>query len=138
MTKEVRRPALKLDLLRKLGILIVVNILPLVVCLVVFAKWMKGEIVITNVNVVWAAAILFAASVIYVLCFWMLMPTAKWFKEYAFWQYQQGTSALWFLPLVLSHILWLVTWIFCIMAGLIASTAIVSVIIYMIKAAQGG
>ncbi len=133
MSKNGRPPTLKLDLIHKLSILIVVNIIPIIICLIVFVKWYRNEIVITNTNAIWAALVVLVASIVYVMCFWMLMPTAKWFKEYAFWQFQKGTSAIWFLPLVFAHILWLVTWIFCFIAGIAATTAIIGVIVHVIR-----
>ena len=130
---EGQRPILKLRLFEKLGILVVVNIIPIVICVTLLGKWLREEIVITDVDGLRAALILLVASAIYVFCSWMLMPTAKWFKEYTIWQFRHGISLVWSLPLALAYIMWIITWIFCALAGLAIVAAAVGVVVYVIR-----
>lgn len=135
--KEGKCPTLKLELLQKLGILAVVNIIPIVICVILLGKWLREKIVMTDVDGLWAALIVLAASVIYVICFWMLMPTAKWFKEYTLWQLKHGALIAWVIPFAFAYIMWIITWIFCAFAGLSAAAAAVGVVVYVVHAVKG-
>ncbi len=131
--KEGKCPTLKLELLQKLGILAVVNIIPIVICVILLGKWLREEIVMTDVDGLWAALVVIAAAIIYVFSFWMLMPTAKWFKEYTLWQLKHGALIAWAIPSVFAYIMWVITWVFCALAGLSAAAAVVGVVVYVVQ-----
>ena len=127
-----RPPALQLKLLEKLGLLAVINVIPIIGSLYVFEKWWRGQITFTDTDVLWVGLAVVVAAVVYITCFWLLMPTAKWFREYTLWHYRRKSTTVWLIPTVVAYTFWVLTWIFCIVMGVTAITAMYGSLAHLI------
>lgn len=118
--------------MERLGILVVINIIPIIAGLYIFEKWWKGEIVFKETDALWLALAVVGGAVLYILCFWIMMPTAVWFRSYTLWYFHNTSKAIWVLPIVISHTLWLLAWFFCILLGVAAIATMYGAIAHMI------
>ncbi len=134
LTQKLRErpPKLKLKFLERLGLLLIINSMPIIGALYIFEKWWKGEVTFTDTSAVWVALVVVVGAVLCVVCFWIMMPTAIWFRNYTLWHFHNTSKTRWALPIVISHILWLLTWFFCILMGVAAIVAMYGAIAQMI------
>jgi hypothetical protein len=123
-------PQLRFHLARHLKLLLILNILPLLTGLYLWWQYRQGRISLRKpiseeswltLVVVVAAGAVFAAT-----C-WLVMPLARWLRDYPTWGFTHGNRLLWSLPLVGGWLTWL----------MLSATALIAAIACVVVAATG-
>ncbi len=116
-------PRLRLHLGHHLKVLMMLNILPLVGGLYVWWQWRQGR-------VTWRAmssesqstlVVVVICGVAFAVIVWLVMPVARWLRDYPTWHLRRGPAWAWVIPAGGGWTAWLVLSL----AGLLAAAAAV-------------
>ncbi|MBA2479636.1 MAG: hypothetical protein H0V44_03160 [Planctomycetes bacterium] len=122
-------PRLDIGLWRGLKFLLLVNIIPIVGITWIAFTWDERGIhlrdTIDHTTARTAAVILVACGLI-ALSSWLVMPVARWIRDYPAWQFRNHSRILWFLPMIGGFATWLVLAAAGIAAAIISVLAILS------------
>ncbi len=122
-----RPPELNIPLFKNMGILLLVNILPVAGFIYIGIMLRKGKFQLSNPEVLPSLVIPVLFAGLLMLVFWVFLPTAKWMKDYAWWGFNNGNYIVWSLPVCLSFVFWLgVILISLVTAGLMIVSAVYS------------
>lgn len=102
-------PRLDLQLWRRAKLLLLLNCLPLLGGVVVAIGWWQGRLTIrpgssaslTTLGILVGACLLFALAV------WVVLPLARWLREYPLWRFRNGSGLVWILPAIAGTIAWI-------------------------------
>lgn len=119
-------PRLDLQLWRRARLLLLLNCIPLLGGLVALLSWWQGRITFKPLSTgsMTTIAILIGACIVFALAVWIVLPLARWLREYPLWRFRHGSRVLWLLPTALGTAAWLVLAI----AGAIASLGALALI----------
>jgi magnesium-transporting ATPase (P-type) len=111
-----RPPLLDLGIRKKLMILALANILPIVVLTGLFIGWVTGSVSfsIDENKLMATVLVLLAALVTIALCWWVLFPFSKWLRAYPAWHFQHMNKVLWAVPLAGGYVAWFAMWVACV------------------------
>lgn len=94
---------LALHLLRRLGMLAILNVIPLFGGLWLWwqfsyghAQWRKPM----GQEWLWACAIVVVACLVIASSCWLVMPVARWLRDYPSWHFKNGSALIWAVPTV--------------------------------------
>ena len=108
-------PKLRLGLVRKLKILALANIIPIIVVTVVGINVMTGDMEIrTDVplhRIGFTVALLLVCCVVIGTSSWIVMPAVRWLRDYPTWHYHHVSSAVWLVPSLVGWVVWIGTWL---------------------------
>jgi hypothetical protein len=104
-------PRLDIGLWRGLKFLLLVNIIPIIgLTWIAFAWDERGIHLRDTIDHATArtAAVIIAACGIVALSSWLVMPIARWLRDYPAWHFSNRSRILWFLPMVGGFAAWLI------------------------------
>lgn len=122
-------PRLNLALWERLRFLVVVNIIPIIGLSYMFFTWDHGPRVRPTLDpqtTRFAIGIVVACGVV-MLSSWVLLPIARWLRDYPRWCYLHRSALLWFLPTVCGFFVWLAM-------ALVGFAAVVASLVVIISA----
>ncbi len=122
-------PRLALGLWERLRFLVVVNIIPIVGLSCLFFTWDHGPKVRPTLDpkTTRFAIGIVAACVVVMFSSWVLLPIARWLRDYPRWCYLHRSPLLWFLPTVLGFFVWVAM-------ALVGFAAVVASLVVIISA----
>jgi hypothetical protein len=103
-------PRLTIPLWRNLGMMLLVNCIPIAAMVWAFVRWDGGphlrqdldrRLLAVTVGSLSACAVVAVAA-------WLVLPIARWLRDYPKWCFLHRSAALWFLPAVGGFLLWMV------------------------------
>ena len=116
-------PKLKLRLVKRIQFLLLANILPIGVGAwlawgyyngtVQFAEFDRFGFLATIVIMVVSCGILVATT-------WVILPFARWLRDYPNWHFERRSQIVWAVPAALGWVAWLFAWIGTAVGGIIA------------------
>jgi hypothetical protein len=98
-----RPPALSLHLTRRLGMLAMCNVIPLIGGLYVWYQVGSGHATLRTPaghEWMWISATVLVACLVLALTCWLVMPLARWVRDYPTWQFRHRAKLLWLVPMV--------------------------------------
>lgn len=109
-----RPPRLDLKILKRLKILLLANLVPLVGLGVIFYLVFIGKLMIQGIaeDRLWGTVLVVLIAV--VVCgsaSWVLLPFSRWCCDCPKWYYVHQSRGLWFLPLVAGYLMRILLWI---------------------------
>ena len=102
-------PRLDLRLWRRAKMLVLLNCLPLLVGGVIALGWWQGRLTLragSGQSLVALGAML-GACVLFAVAMWVLLPIARWLRDYPLWHVRNGSALRWFVPTVLGTLAWI-------------------------------
>jgi hypothetical protein len=117
-------PRLTMPLWRNLGLMLLVNIVPIVVMIWAFAGGKDRPGLDPKAKSV--ALALVGACLVVAVCAWVVLPFARWLRDYPRWCFLHRTAWLWLLPAVAGFLAWMAIAIVAVAAVLGAIVAIAS------------
>lgn len=121
-------PRLQLHIFDRLKMLLMINIIPIIVGSFLAWNYYQGKIKLR----LFEESHGFAALVVLASCFtvgiswWIIIPCAKWLRNYPRWYYRHQSKALWLLPYTCGSLVWCVLWVLCMLAAIIACVAMLA------------
>ena len=106
-------PVLRTGLWSGIKLLVLMNILPLFGLGWLAWGWWHGRVAFRNVtpdHVVAIAAIVVACALVAVSA-WLVMPVARWLRDYPRWHFRHVSRLRWFLPTVGGWVFWIALWL---------------------------
>jgi hypothetical protein len=102
-------PRLDLQLWRRARLLLLLNCIPLLGGLVVLLYWWQGKITFKPMSTssMTTVAILIGACIIFAVAVWIVLPMARWLREYPLWHFRSGSRVLWLVPVIAGTVVWL-------------------------------
>ena len=89
--------------------LVLLNCLPLLVGGVIALGWWQGRLTLragSGQSLVALGAML-GACVLFAVAMWVLLPIARWLRDYPLWHVRNGSALRWFVPTVLGTLAWI-------------------------------
>ena len=123
-------PQLRFHLARHLKLLLILNILPLFTGLYLWWQWKQGRIALRKPisEESWLTlVVVIAAGAVFAVTCWLVMPLARWMRDYPTWGFTHGNRLLWSVPLVGGWLTWLT----------LSVTALIAAIACVVVAATG-
>jgi hypothetical protein len=122
-------PQLKTNFWRGVKTLALINILPILGLIYLGIGWYRGTIQIRSdvgsQQIVIIAFVVIACTVI-ALSSWLVMPTARWMRDFPAWHFRHRSRVAWFLPMIAGAISWFVLMAIGISACLVSAYVIAS------------
>ena len=103
-------PVLALHLVQRLGMLAVLNIIPLCGGLWLWWQFSYGHAQFRKPmgqEWLWASGIVLIACAVIAATCWLVMPVARWLRDYRSWHFTHRSALLWAVPSVLGWSCWL-------------------------------
>jgi hypothetical protein len=123
-------PRLHLPLWRNLGLMLLINIVPIVVMIWAFNG--SGDRPGLDAHTKRVAVGLVCACLVVAIVAWVLLPIGAWLRDYPRWCYLHRSAWLWLLPTVAGFLAWMALAIVGVAAVLLAVWAIVSAFVQLI------
>jgi hypothetical protein len=104
-----RPPRLQLHLVKRLKFVLLVNALPLVAGTIITWLWVNGSITFGRFSadeLLGRVLILLASLVVVGLSWWVLIPVARWGRDYPMWYFRHESRLIWALPAALGWLTW--------------------------------
>ena len=103
-------PRLDLRLWRRAKMILLLNVVPMAVAGYIALGWWQGRLhfrpgaqhSLVILGVVLGACVLFAIAV------WVVLPLARWLRDYPLWHVRHGAGIRWWIPMALGTIAWVV------------------------------
>jgi hypothetical protein len=116
-------PRLQTKFWRSLKTLALINALPILgLGYLAFGLWrgtLKIDPKVGNSQLI-VIAFVFIACVVIALSSWLLVPTARWMRDYPAWHFRHRNRATWLLPMLAGAISWFVLMLIGISASLVS------------------
>lgn len=102
-------PRLSLPIWRNLGLMAIVNILPIMGMMWAFLEWDDGPRLRrgSDPGILRVALGTLAACAAIAVAAWVVLPIATWLRDYPRWCFFHRSAILWFVPAVCGWVLWL-------------------------------
>ena len=122
-------PKLRFHILQRLKFLLLVNTIPIAVGIFLVIGSYNGSVHVVGLDQEkhgLAAFIILGSCIFLGLSWWVIIPCAKWLRDYPRWFFRRDSKLLWFLPYTCGSLIWGVTWILCMLSGIVACVAMLS------------
>jgi len=108
-----RPPKLEFYLLRRLKILALANVFPLIAGAIITYLYLTGRIYfkMDGNQLLWAVLFILLAIVVLCSSVWVFFPLARWMRRYPHWHFKHTSKLLWFLPMVCGYLAWIAIWL---------------------------
>ena len=115
-------PRLQLHIFERLKVLLLINIIPIFIGVILAWNYSQGklELRLFEESHGLAAFVVLASCLIIGISWWVIIPCAKWLRNYPRGVYRHESKAVWVLPYVCGSVIWGLLWVLCTLAGLIA------------------
>ena len=118
-------PRLRLHLGHHLKVLLVLNVLPLLGGIWLWWQWREGRVTLRTISEESKSTLLvvLVAGVAFAVIAWLVMPVARWLRDYPTWHLRRGPAWAWIIPTCGG---WL-AWFALTTAGMLAAAAAILV-----------
>lgn len=123
-------PQLRLHLGRHLKLLLILNVLPLLTGIYLWWQWRQGHLTLRkpiSEDSWWTLVVVIVAGAVFAATCWLVMPVARWMRDYPAWGFAHGNRLWWSLPLIGGWLTWLT----------LSMTALIAVLACVVVAATG-
>lgn len=107
-------PRLRTGLLRRLKLLLLMNILPIAAIILIINGLANGSMRLrgnfTQKEGV-ALIVMAAGAIAILLSSWVLLPIGCWLRDYPAWHYRHTSASTWLLPRILGWCAWAAIWL---------------------------
>lgn len=124
-------PRLRFHFVQRMKMLLLINTIPIMVGIGLIIGYYQGYVHVVGFDEQrhgMATVVIIAACVLLGLSWWIIIPTAKWLHDYPRWYFRRESKLLWFLPYCSGALIYGLTWILCMLAGIVAFIAVISCI----------
>lgn len=107
-------PALALHLWQRVGMLAAINVIPLLGSLWLWWQFSYGQAHFRKPigqEWLWACAVVVIGCLIIASSCWLVMPVARWLRDFPSWHVRHGSWPLWLLPAVAGWLSFLVLYL---------------------------
>lgn len=120
-------PELNLQLGRKLGILLLANTVPIIVLIWLgYAIFFNDNVRVVADPAIWQVLLyVVMACVVIGTITWVVMPMARWCRDYPIWHFQRGSKLAWFVPAAAGIAIWAIAWLVCLALAVSAVLVII-------------
>lgn len=129
--RQVGPPKLRFHFMQRIKMLILINTIPLIVGIGLGIGYYQGVVHVVGFEGDrhgLAILVIIVACLLLGLSWWILIPFAKWIYAYPRWFFRHESKVIWFLPYCCGALIWALTWVACMLAGIIACVAVLSMI----------
>jgi hypothetical protein len=117
-------PKLQLEFFKNLGILLLINIIPILGGIYILYHTFTGRMRFKNLDFLPGLLYILAFSSVLIFFFWVMLPIAKWLRDYSWWHYMHRSIIIWLIPSGVSFLIWIGAVFTCfIMAGMLVLIA---------------
>ena len=128
-------PELEIHFLKNLGILALINIIPITGGIFIITQAVRGKIQIRDPGFIQGLIYILAFSAVMVSFVWVVVPLFKWMRDYTYWHFYHKSGLMWIIPTIGFFLLWIVMVVISILIGailiLVAATTFLGVLKYL-------
>jgi hypothetical protein len=124
-------PRLRFHFVQRIKMLVLINTIPIIVGIGLITGYYQGYVHVVGFEEGThglAALVILAACILLGLSWWIIIPVAKWLHDYPRWYFRRESKMLWLLPYCTGMLIYGLTWLACMLAGVIACVGIISCI----------
>ena len=133
--KRKHPPELEIHFLKNLGILALINIIPIAGGLFIITQTVRGKIQLRDPGFIPGLVYILAFSLVMVSFVWVVVPLFKWMRDYTYWHFYHKSGLIWIIPTIGFFLLWVVMVVVSILIGalliLVAATTFLGVLKYL-------
>ena len=107
--RNKKPPQLDIRFFHNIGMLILINCIPLGIGIYIIVQLLNHNFVILNKNLFFSFLYVIVLGLISVLFFFLALPTTNWLWKYCWWHIANRNSLIWIPPLIISITLWIIT-----------------------------
>ncbi len=129
--RQVGPPKLRFHFMQRIKMLLLINMIPIVVGVGLSIGYYQGMVHVVGFEEGkhgLAIAVILAACIILGLSWWIIIPFARWAYMYPRWFFRHESKFIWFMPFCCGSIFYALCWILCMLAGIIACVAVLSML----------
>ncbi len=122
-------PRLRFHFMQRIQMLLLINTIPIIVGIGLVIGYYQGYVHVVGFEEGrhgLAAAVILGACIILGLSWWIIIPVARWLHDYPRWFFRRESKLFWFLPYCSGALIYGLTWLVCMLAGIIAFVAMLS------------
>jgi len=128
-------PELEIHFLKNVGILALINIIPIAGGIFLIVQAARGNIQIRDPGFIPGLMYILLFSVVMICFVWLVVPLFKWIRDYTYWHFYHKSVILWILPTTVFFLVWMAMVTASILIGavliLVAATTFLSVLKYL-------
>lgn len=105
--KRKHPPELEIHFLKNLGILALINIIPITGGMYLIIQAARGKVQIRDPGFIPGLIYIIVFSAVMVSFIWVVVPLFKWMRDYAYWHFYHRNGIIWFLPTSATFLIWM-------------------------------
>jgi hypothetical protein len=99
-------PRLQLNFFKNLGILLLINIVPILGGIYILYHTFTGKMRFKNLEFLPGLLYILAFASVLIFFFWVVLPIVKWLRDYSWWHSVNRSVVIWGLPAAVSFVIW--------------------------------